>query len=140
MTKIDLTIYTSKQFNSQDIAEKFVELLEKYNLVPEKLGTFEPLKVAYSPDTFIQLWTDESDGCYEEGVGMVGKAGILLAKSKNPPYHFGMTWWNCPNMPKINHIGFIFAIKTFRSFEKQIVNLFKELIVYLMLYMRTSLT
>lgn len=129
MTKIVLTVYTLEQINSKEVGNKVLNILEKYKFIPQKIGSYEPLRETYSPDKFIELWTEEMDGCYQEGVGMTGKAGGIIGKSSSPQFRFDMNWWLCPSKTNINYIDFYFPIRTFKNLRNEVEYFFKEIII-----------
>ncbi|WP_282020899.1 hypothetical protein [Planomicrobium okeanokoites] len=126
MTSYTMKVFTLNQIHSEIVGKKFLAILEKNHFTPEKMGTYEPLRKEFSAPEFINLWTEESEGCYEENVGMVGKAGGIMARRKSPYFYVLMNWWLCPGKSNLNHISFIFTAKTMRNHRAEVLNVFQE--------------
>ncbi|PGL67101.1 hypothetical protein [Bacillus sp. AFS055030] len=129
MSKITAVIYTTELIGESEIAQKFLKILEKNQLSPQKIGLFEPLKLDYTLEKAIELWTQGRDGCYVEGYGNTGKAGGLMGKSKTPQIGFNMNWWSSPVKVFVNYIDIYFSIKTFNKYKENIENIFREIII-----------
>lgn len=128
MNKINLEIYTQKDISNPDIARKFLEILNNHKLQPDKINLHEPINREFNLEDAIVMWSFESDGCYEEGKGNVGKAGGMLGKRKEPSYIFDVMWWKRPDKKTINHISFFFSVKWFKKYQQEIMLVFKELL------------
>lgn len=122
------TIYTLEPIGDKEIAEKFLNILENKQLTPQKIGLYEPVKLDYTIEEAVKLWTQENEGCYIDGVGMTGKAGGMLGKIKEPRFLFDVFWWNSSSKVYINVIEFIFPVKTFKKYQENIEDAFKETI------------
>ena len=122
-------IYTIKPIGDKEVAQRFLKLLEKSQLSPQKIGLFEPLKLDYTFEKAVEMWTLEEEGCYVEGIGNSGKAGGLMGKRKNPLLQFNMNWWNSPIKIYVNYIDLYFPLKTFRKNKESIENIFRETII-----------
>ena len=131
MSAFSMTIYTLDQIHSNEIGEQFLAILDKNHFTPKKIGTYQPLKQEFSSSKFLSLWTEESEGCYEEGSGMVGKAGGLMATRKTPYFHFQMNWWLHPDKSNLNCISFQFTAKTMHENTEEVLNVFRETTVLL---------
>jgi ribosomal protein S17E len=129
MSNMTAIIYTINPIGERNMARKFLKILEKNQLSPQKIGLFEPLKLDYTFEKAVEMWTQEDDGCYVEGIGNTGKAGGLMGKSKNPLIRFNMNWWRSPIKVYVNYIDLYFPIKTFRKNKENIENTFRETII-----------
>lgn len=125
MPYIITEIYTQKNINEMEIAKEFLKTLDKAGLRPWKIGLFEPLKEIYSFDRAVEMWTTEEPGCYEEDLGMVGKAGGMIGKAKEPNFRFDMHWWRHPSQKSINNISFYMSQKSFTKKRDVLIDLFK---------------
>lgn len=88
MPNITTILYTQKNINEIVLVRNFFKILDKAGLKPEKIGPFEPLKEVYSLDRAVEMWNTEEPGCYEDGLGMVGKAGGMIGKVRKPNFRF----------------------------------------------------
>lgn len=129
MPNIITKIYTQESINDIEIAKEFFKTLDKAGLKPEKIGLFEPLKEIYSFDRAAEMWNTEEPGCYEGDVGMVGKAGGMIGKVKEPNFRFDMQWWRHPSKKSINNICFYMSQKYFTKKQGVLIDLFKYSIV-----------
>ncbi|MEK5389035.1 hypothetical protein NSQ59_01445 [Margalitia sp. FSL K6-0131] len=129
MSNMTAIIYTIDPIGEKDVAQEFLKILEKNQLAPQKIGLYEPLKIDYSFEQAVAMWTQEEDGCYVEGIGKSGKAGGLLGKSKNPLISFNMNWWRSTRKVYVNYIDLYFPIKTFKVYKENIENIFRETII-----------
>ncbi|MEK3881750.1 hypothetical protein [Paenibacillus sp. PL2-23] len=50
---------------------EILNLLKKYGYLPEKMGLYEPIRTDFNEVKFLEFWTKEEEGCYQEGIGYV---------------------------------------------------------------------
>jgi hypothetical protein len=127
MAKFIVSVYSNHFLGEEGIASHILKLLESYNLSPDKIGLFEPLKEHYSFDKAVSLWTKQSPSCYEEGIGNTGIAGGMIGKRKEPNFSFDVNWWKAPNVG-INYIDYWFSKKTMTNQLGDIIKIFEETI------------
>ena len=128
MAKIIATIYTTKYIGSQEIAHAFFEILKEANLLPDKIGLYEPIKTGFTLDKAVEFWTLQEDGCYEEGKGYVGKYGSMMGKKTKPSFLFTMTWFLCPK-DNLNYITFFVSPTVYKKHMESIEKVFNETFV-----------
>ena len=129
MGSLVATIYTRENIANKKTALSILYLVIEAGFTPDKIGLFEPLKTVFTQEEFLEMWMDESPGCYNEEVGiMTGTAGGLIAKSKKPNFSLSVRWWICPDEKSINTIDFYFTKQTFKSHRFVIEKLFKDTI------------
>ena len=128
MSRMLAKIFTIDSLEVKEVAENFFKSLELQQLSPQKIGEYEPLKLDYTLEGAVNMWTQEGDGCYVEGIGMTGKAGGMIGKTKEPQFRFDMNWWRCPHKTYVNYIHFFFPVKTFKKYQGNIESLFRETI------------
>lgn len=128
MANLIATIFTKKNIADKETALEILNSLIQAGFSPEKIGTFEPLKTIYNVEEYVRMWTEERPGCYEDKIGMTGKAGGIILKTQQNKLSLYVNWWNCPNKLSINVINFYFKKQTFKSNPFEIEKLFKETI------------
>jgi hypothetical protein len=121
MSSIIMSLFTTKHIGTREYAERFLKILEKYNLLPDKIGLYEPLKKAYSFEEAIKMWTTDV------GTSPGYQAGNLTGKKKEPNVRFDMRW-NLGERARLNNITIWFTKKSFKQCRDNIENLFKDLI------------
>ncbi len=121
MNSIIFHIFTTKHIGTREYAVGCLDVLRKYDLLPDKIGLFEPLKTIYSEEEAINMWI--TDGGTWPGY----HAGNLIAKKKVPSFEFDVHW-NLGERARVNIITVWFTIKSFKHLRKNVEGLFKDLI------------
>lgn len=124
MSSILMTIYTTKHIGTEEYIRRFLSVLEKYDMLPDKIGEYEPLKKAYSLDEAIKMWKNAPPFVPDR------RRGDLIGKKKEPNIRFD-AMWNIGEPAIVNHITLWFTRKSFKQYRNDIENLFKELILAL---------
>ena len=124
MAYIILDVYSTRHIGREEYAMAFYDLLEKYNILPEKINFNIPVNKEYTLDTGIDCWT------YTSGSQPDFRLGMIVAKRMNPNIKFDV-YWSIGERARINSITFWFTKKSFREFRSQIENFFKDLIICL---------
>jgi hypothetical protein len=119
MSSIILEIFTTNNIGAQEYAKRFFAILDKYNILPDKIGLFEPLKTDYRLDKAIEMWI------LKEGDQPEFRGGGLIGKKKEPNIRFDVDW-SIGARATINHITIWFTRKSFKFLRNEIENLFKD--------------
>lgn len=115
------TIYAGKSIGDKKIAKEFFLILKREGFLPDKIGTYEPLKEEYSDERAIEIWVD-----YNKGYNQF--AGSIIGKRKSPSFRFDMLWAKGPKaLP--NYIHFFFSNKTLKDNKEKILKIFKEVFI-----------
>jgi hypothetical protein len=122
MSSIIMHIYTTRHIGTREYAKRFLKILEKYDLLPDKIGEYEPLKKAYSLEEAINMWM--IDG----GTMPDYRRGDLIGKKKEPNVRFDAIW-NIGERARVNYIAIWFTRNSFRQLRGDVDNLFKDLIM-----------
>jgi hypothetical protein len=123
-----IDIYSVKHIGSEKYANTFFDLMNKYGLNIEKVGLFEPVKMSFSIEEAIRMWTKEEPGIYDITEDkMIGKSGGMLGKGKG--YWFDTHWWLHPNELCLNHLTIYLNKKVFNQIKDDVVPLFEELVI-----------
>jgi|GEM_PF-1829712 len=124
---IEMVVITTEDLGSKPIAHEFLNRLETLELRPDRIGQVEPLRQKYSFERAVNMWSEESDGCWEEGKGAVGKAGGMMGKSKL--MEFMVMWWKCPGKIKMNYLFLTFPIHAYEKIKDRVLLLFKDTVL-----------
>lgn len=128
MKYVEMTVFTTKPIKDPETAYRYFTALEQRGFILEKIGQSEPVRQPYSLENGIDAWTREEDGCYVEDLGMVGKAGGMIAKSSKPRFFTQTQWWDCPNQANLNWISLSIADNLIHRQSEAIVAFFKDAI------------
>lgn len=122
MSSMILLVYTTKHIGTKEYAENFFKILEKYNMLPDKIGIYDPVKEPYSLNKAIELWT------FADGYAPDFRMGLFIGKKKEPNIRFDVSW-HIGERARANYIAVWFTRKSFKQLKDEIENLFKELII-----------
>lgn len=125
MKYVEMAIYTTKSIRDTETVHKYLRALEQHGFYLERIGLSEPTRQPYSLENAINMWTHEEDGCYVEGIGMVGKAGGMIGKSSKPRFFVQTLWWDCPNEVNLNWVSFNITDSLINKRLPDIIALFK---------------
>lgn len=118
---IIMEIYPGKKLFSAEFAHNFFDILEKYQLVPDKIGLYEPLRTPYTKEKAIEIHLDLEGNENSPGGGMMGKI-------KKPNITFMTYWHHNKSIIFGNKILLWITKGGFMKNELKLVNLFKELV------------
>lgn len=126
--KMIASVFTREKLGQEAMGAEVLNGLLQNGFVPNKVGSYEPLKQSYTEKKFMDLWMEKRPGCEEEEVGPTGTAGGFMAKCKKPNLMMSSSWWDCPNKESINIINFLFTKETFNNNQEQVEKLFRHTI------------
>jgi hypothetical protein len=122
MSSFIMKIYTTRHIGTAENIRRFLSVLEKYDMLPDKIGEYEPLKQAYSLDEAIKMWKNAPAYVPDR------RGGDLIGKKKEPNIRFD-AMWNIGESAIVNHETLWFTRRSFKQRRDVIDNLFKDLIV-----------
>ncbi len=124
MSSIIMVIYTTKHIGTAEYIQRFLSVLEKYDILPDKIGEYEPLKKAYSLNEAIKMWKNSPPFVPDR------RRGDLIGKKKEPNIRFD-AMWNIGESAIVNYLILWFTRKSFNQCRNIIENLYKDLITAL---------
>jgi hypothetical protein len=114
------TIYAKRFIGTEEIAESFFSILEKYGFLPDKVDLYEPMKKAYSLDEAVNMWT------FSEGESTL--SGSILGKKLKPKFVF-MASWSIGKNARPNYIFLDIHPSTFKKNREVIDHIFHEIFI-----------
>jgi hypothetical protein len=120
MTKVVMQFYFNSFIGTIKKAECFFNILEEYNLSPDKIGLTEPLKESYSKELAVKLWARG-----DKGKGRI--AGGVMGKKKSPSISFLSEWNQGENYINPNSLTIIIPKIQFKKKQKDFLELFKRI-------------
>lgn len=121
MASIIISFEFDKFIGEESSASYFLKLLETYDMAPDKIGLYEPLKQAYSYEQAMEMWTKT-----EVGNGRI--FGSMMGKKKNPTYSFIMEWNKGEKYTKPNWLTIFTSVKGFKDKQDVYMNIFKDVL------------
>jgi hypothetical protein len=122
MSSFIMTLYTTKNIGTREYAVRFFGILGKYNILPDKIGRYEPLRAPYSLEEAVKLWM------FIGGTMPDFRRGGLIGKKKEPNIQFD-TDWTIGERANVNSVTIWFTRKSFQQIRNSIDSLFKDLII-----------
>lgn len=122
MRNIILSIITVKHIGTKEIAKDFFRVLERYDLLPDKINNNEPVTEPYSLKRALELWT------FADGIEPGFRLGWLIGKKNGSNIRFDV-WWHIGERARVNRIELSFTQKDYRKYRNIIEKLFKDLII-----------
>ncbi|MDA8236193.1 MAG: hypothetical protein M0Z31_15625 [Clostridia bacterium] len=119
MASIISKIYAKKFIGKTEVAEHFFTLLQRHNMLPDKIGLYEPIKEMYSLDRAIEMWI------FGNEPGKV-VAGGMMGKKKNPNFLFDVGWAKGP-VASINDVTFFIKTTAFSKNKEVYISIIREL-------------
>ncbi len=121
MKSIRLNISTAENISSTDHIDNFFCIMEKYDILPEKIGLYDPLKTPYSIEEARNLWINPSNVN-----GFI--RGYISAERKKPKIKYCLTWHK-GTPARVNSLTLFFEYKDNFGLTSMVQNIFKDLIV-----------
>ena len=118
-----LELCTTRHIGTKEKAKEFFKLLEKYDILPDKIGYHEPLKEIYSFDKAIEMWMFD-DGVFPN----IAKSGDIIGKKKDPNVRLDVSWAFGEKIGVPNYVNLWFTKKSFKQLRPKIEDLFKDMI------------
>ncbi|SFJ76102.1 hypothetical protein SAMN02799624_05824 [Paenibacillus sp. UNC496MF] len=117
---ITMSFYFNSFIGTKEKAALFLEILEKQDLLPDKVGIYEPLKVEFSKEVAIELWSKA-----EQGKDRI--TGGLMGKKKNPSFSFIMEWNKGQKYIRPNWVTLYVADNAFNKSQQKFIELFLQI-------------
>jgi hypothetical protein len=121
--KVVMKLYFDSFIGKKENAEMFFKLLEKYGLLPEKIGLYEPIRHQYTLDIATEYWTKSEKGNGRE-------IGGIMGKRKKPDFSFMMEWNRGEKYIKPCSIFISVHLKEFKRNKDVYLFIFKTLLLH----------